>query len=242
MIDMVLSWPGLAAAIALLAAGAIQGSTGFGFNMLAASLLALIDPALVPGPMLMLATIVSIGGAWREFDDVNRRDLGYSLSGRVVAASLAAFCIGLMSPQVFSALFGLAVLAAVVLSLSGLNIYPTPRNLFTAGTVSGFMGTLTSIGSAPMALVYQNAEGARMRATLNAFFVVGGLISIAALALAGRFSWHDAGIAVLLTPPAMLGFLFSGWTRRLVDKGQVKRLVLAVSTLSAAVLLWRAIF
>jgi hypothetical protein len=40
----------------------------------------------------------------------------------------------------------------------------------------------------------------------------------------------------------MLGFLFSGWTRRLVDKGQVKRLVLAVSTLSAAVLLWRAIF
>jgi uncharacterized membrane protein YfcA len=104
------------------------------------------------------------------------------------------------------------------------------------------MGTLTSIGSAPMALVYQNAEGARMRATLNAFFVVGGLISIAALALAGRFSWHDAGIALLLTPPAMLGFLFSGWTRRLVDKGQVKRLVLAVSTLSAAVLLWRAIF
>lgn len=240
MIDLIFSLPGLAAAIALIAAGAIQGSTGFGFNMLAAPLLAVIDPFFVPGPMLALATVVCIGGALREYGHVDHRDLAFSLSGRVIAAIIAAFCIGLMSPQAFSALFGFAVLVAVVISLSGLRIDTTPRALFTAGALSGFMGTLTSIGSAPMALVYQNSAGVRMRATLNAFFVVGGLISITALAAAGRFGLHDLVLATLMTPPALAGFLLSGWARRLVDRGYVKRLVLLVSSLSGAILLWRA--
>ncbi|MGB3815447.1 MAG: sulfite exporter TauE/SafE family protein [Shinella sp.] len=240
MSEMIFSLPGLAVAIALIAAGAIQGSTGFGFNMLAAPLLAIIDPSFVPGPMLALATIVCIGGALREYADVHRRDLAFSLFGRVIAASLAALCLGLLSPQIFSALFGLSVLAAVVLSLVGLQIQATPKTLFAAGAISGFMGTLTSIGSAPMALVYQNTTGARMRATLNAFFVLGGLLSIIALALVGQFGRSDIVLAAFMTPPAFIGFLLSGYTRNLVDRGHVKTVVLVVSTLSGLTLLWKA--
>ena len=241
MTEFLFSWPVLAAAIALILAGAIQGSTGFGFNMLAAPLLALIDPSFVPGPMIALATLVSVGGALREAPQINRSDLGFSLAGRLIAAGLAAWCVGLMSPQTFSLFFGLTVLFAVVVSLSGLRIQTTPRTLFLAGTVSGFMGTLTSMGAAPMALVYQNTGGARMRATLNAFFVVGGLISIAALMMAGRFDWQDVRMSVLMIPPAAAGFLLSGWGRKLVDRGHVKPLVLLVSGLSGAMLLWKAL-
>lgn len=240
MTELIFSWPGLAAAIALVLAGAIQGSTGFGFNMLAAPLLALIDPAFVPGPMIALATLVSVGGALREAKDINRSDLGFALAGRLLAAGAAAWCVGLMSQQAFSLFFGLTVLIAVAVSLSGLRITTTPRTLFFAGTVSGFMGTLTSMGAAPMALVYQNTGGARMRATLNAFFVVGGVISIMALVVAGQFSRHDLQLAAVMIPPAAAGFLLSGWGKTLVDKGQMKPLVLLVSGISGAMLLWKA--
>ena len=240
MTDLLFSLPGLAAILTVLCAGAIQGATGFGFNMLAAPLLAIIDPAFVPGAMLLMATAVCIGGAIQERQAVSRGDLGFALLGRLIAAVLAALLIGMFSPRVFSAFFGLAVLLAVLLSLSGIRITPNPSRLFGAGLISGFMGTLTSIGAPPMALVYQNAEPARMRATLNAYFFAGGIISVAALALAGRVGVTDFKLAGLLLPFAFAGFLLSGIGRRMMDKGRVRPVVLAVSSVSALVLLIRA--
>ncbi|MGA0541308.1 TSUP family transporter [Neotabrizicola sp. VNH66] len=240
MTELLFSWPGLAAVIAVFCAGAVQGSTGFGFNMLAAPLLAIIDQAFVPGPMLVMATAVCIGGAVAERSQVNRRDLAFALSGRAVAAAGAALVVGLLSPEGFAGLFGFAILLAVALSLSGLKVQTTPGTLFGAGLISGFMGTLTSIGAPPMAIAYQNAAPARMRATLNAYFFVGGLISIAALLAAGRFGLHDLALGAMMTPFALAGFLASGWGRRLMDKGRVKPVVIAVSSASAIVLLARA--
>ncbi|PLU04839.1 hypothetical protein BMJ29_16035 [Sinorhizobium medicae] len=238
--DLLLSPQGIAAALALVLAGAVQGSTGFGFNMLAAPMLAIIDAAFVPGPMLAMAIAVSAGGMVREWRDVSRQDLAFSLTGRLLAAGVAAFCLQLLSPDAFAAVFGFGVLFAVVLSLLGLKIETTRRSLFFAGVLSGFMGTLTSIGAPPMAMVYQNTGGARMRATLNAFFVVGGVISIAALFVAGSFGSSDLLLAGTMLPFAFLGFLLSGWGRRLVDRGHVKLVVLVVSAASGLVLLLRA--
>ncbi|WP_322885643.1 sulfite exporter TauE/SafE family protein (plasmid) [Sinorhizobium medicae] len=240
MMDLLLSPQGIAAALALVLAGAVQGSTGFGFNMLAAPMLAIIDAAFVPGPMLAMAIAVSAGGMVREWRDVSRQDLAFSLTGRLLAAGAAAFCLQLLSPDAFAAVFGLGVLFAVALSLLGLKIETTRRSLFFAGVLSGFMGTLTSIGAPPMAMVYQNTGGARMRATLNAFFVVGGVISIAALFVAGSFGSSDLLLAGTMLPFAVLGFLLSGWGRRLVDRGHVKLVVLVVSAASGLVLLLRA--
>ncbi|MFT3690375.1 sulfite exporter TauE/SafE family protein [Paenirhodobacter sp.] len=241
MIDLLLSWPGLAAIVTVIAAGAIQGSTGFGFNMLSAPLLALIDPAFVPGAVVAVSTLVCIGGAVSERSAIDWRDLRYALSGRLIAALFATFAIGLMTPRGFSLVFGLAVLLGVVLSLAGIRFRCTPRNLFGAGLVSGFMGTLTSIGAPPMAMVYQDADPARMRATLNAFFVVGGVVSMVALRAGGHFGARDVALAAALLPFALAGLLLSGWGRRLVHKGHMKRIVLTVSAASATVLLWRAL-
>ncbi|AXC51299.1 sulfite exporter TauE/SafE family protein [Paracoccus suum] len=238
--DLLLSWPGLVSALVLVAAGAIQGSTGFGFNMLAAPVLAIMIPSFVPGAMITLAMVVSIGGALVEHSDIHRRDLLAALSGRLVAVMAAALVLGMLAPEAFAAIFGLGVLLAVGLSLSGWHVRPSARNLFIAGATSGFMGTLTSIGAPPMALVYQNTGGARMRATLNAFFVLGSLMSVGALIWAGRYGLRDLALAATMLPFAFLGFLFSGWGRRMMDKGQVRLVILTVSTLSAIVLLARA--
>jgi uncharacterized membrane protein YfcA len=236
-------WPLLVAAVvALIFAGAVQGSTGFGFNMLAAPILAIIDPAFVPGPMLTVAVLVCIGGVIREHKAIDRRGLAFSLSGRVITATLAVLCLGLLDERTFSIIFGVLVLFAVGLSLLGLRINATPWTLFGSGAVSGFMGTLTSVGAPPMAMVYQNAEGPVMRSTLNAFFVVGGAISLVALALSNNMTLDQLILAAVLTPFAFIGFFFSGWGRRLVDSGRVRVVVLTVSTLSALVLIAMYLF
>ncbi len=234
-------WPLLAAALALVAAGAIQGSTGFGFNMLAAPVLAVLDPAFVPAPMLMTALLISLGGALRERREVDVTGLGFALAGRVIASAAAVACLGLISPASFDKLFGALVLLAVLLSLAGVRVEPSPRNLFLAGGLSGFMGTLTSIGAPPMAMVYQHAKAAPMRATLNSFFVVGAAISIAALWGASRIEPGDLVLAAAMLPAAGVGFLLSDWGKRLVDGGHVRAVVLTVSTASGLILIGRAV-
>lgn len=241
MIDLLFSLPGLAAIIVVICAGTVQGSTGFGFNMLAAPLLAVIDPAFVPGPMLMMAMVVCIGTALREWSEIGQTDLVFSLSGRFVAAIAAGLTVGLMSEAAFALIFGLAVLFAVVLSLIGTRVETSPRSLFAAGVVSGYMGTLTSIGAPPMAMVYQNAAPARMRATLSAYFFFGSIISIAALIWVGRFGRHDLMLGATLVPFALIGLLLSGWGRQLMSKQRVKPVVLVVSGISAIILVLRAI-
>ena len=233
-----IDWPLLALAIiALIGAGAVQGSTGFGFNMLAAPILAVIDPIFVPGPMLMMAGLVCVGGMIREAPFIDRKGVTLSLAGRLIASILAVLCLGLLDEATFSLVFGAMVLFAVALSMAGLKIAPTPGALFAAGSASGFMGTLTSIGAPPMAMVYQNAQGPVMRATLSTFFVVGAGISLVALALGGQMGWSEFGLAALLTPFAFVGFFFSHWGRQFVDKGRVRLVVLTVSTASALILI-----
>jgi hypothetical protein len=168
---------------------------------------------------------------------IDRRGLAFSLSGRIPAAIAAALCLGLLDEATFSLVFGLLVLLAVALSMLGLKVAATPRTLFAAGAVSGFMGTLTSVGAPPMAMAYQNAQGPVMRATLNAFFVFGAAISVLALLLSGNMHWQDLGLAALLTPFAFAGFLFSHWGRQLVDRGHVRLVVLSISAASALILI-----
>ncbi len=233
--------PGLPAILAVIVAGAIQGSTGFGFNMLAAPVLAVISTRYVPGAVVLISTVVCIVGALQERRAVVWSDLGFALTGRFVAACLATLLMGVLSDDAFSLIFGLSVLLAVVLSLFGVPIPKTRATLGIAGTISGFMGTLTSIGAPPMALVYQDSDPAQARPTLNAFFVVGGLLSLAALSLGGHFGRTDILLGLGLLPFSLIGLWLSVVWRGRISRSHVKRIVLIVSSASAAILLWRAL-
>ena len=52
-------------------AAAIQGSIGFGANLFAVPLLALINPELIPIPILIVNPIMNLMLAWRERGNVD---------------------------------------------------------------------------------------------------------------------------------------------------------------------------
>ena len=79
-----------------------------------------------------------------------------------------------------------------------------------------------------------------MRATLSALFVTGAVISVAALAVIGRFGVVELWLTGFLVPAALLGFVVAGWLREAVDRAGVRPLVLALSAASATVVLVRA--
>ncbi len=226
-------------AAAVLVGALIQGTGGLGFAMFAAPIVALVRPDLVPGPLLVVGVAVSLLVTLREAAHVDWRGAAVALGGRVPGAVAAGLVVGLAPRSAFAVAFALLILAAVALSVTGWRVRATPTALAVAGFGSGFMGTITAVGAPPMGIALQHVAPARLRATMGAFLFGGGLVSLAVLGWAGRFAAADLRLGLLLLAPMALGFALSTPLSRRVDPKAVRAIVLAVSAVSALVLLWQ---
>ncbi|MGH3888923.1 MAG: TSUP family transporter [Pseudonocardiaceae bacterium] len=230
-----------AAGLVVVLGALVQGAVGYGMALVAAPLLALVDPALVPVPLLLLATVHSVLAVVRDGRHADWPGIGWAMLGRLPGTGLGVLAVVMLSQRVFSLVIGLCVLACAVLSLLTWRPRPRPRSLLLAGIASGAGGTAASIGGPPIALLYQNEMGPRVRGTLSVYFVFGSVTSIAALAAAGQVPSGSLASAALLTPFLLAGFALSGPARRVLDNGWTRRAVLAVATASAVLLIGRAV-
>ena len=103
------------------------------------------------------------------------------------------------------------------------------------------MSTISSIGGPPVALVYQNTSGSELRGNLAMLFTMGCVISLTALTIIGRFHLQDVYYSLLLIIGVIVGVLCSGPFKRLIDKQSVRPWLLALCSLSAVLVLARAL-
>lgn len=211
----------------------VQGSVGFGHNLIAAPVLALVDDGFVPGPAIASAVLLTGLMAWRDHRGLHLGEIRTAMIGRIPATLLAAATVALLPGRPLAVLFAILVLAAVAMTASGLRMRPTSRTLVGAGALSGFMATTTSIGGPPMAMLYANEEGRRMRGTLAGFFLIGSGLSLVALALTGSYGFREVALTGWVVPGVVIGFLASAHGANRLDTGHTRTAVLAVSVLGA---------
>lgn len=231
-----------AIAFAIVFVGAVvQFSLGMGFGLTVAPVLALIDPVLVPFPALLMSFAVAAGGALRELHAVRWDAVACAAGGRGLGAAVAAMLLGgIASAQGFSLVFGLLVLGAVALSVAGLRLGFTYRNLLGMGAVSGVMATITSVGAPPLAMVFQGQPAGEARPTLAAIFTFGTLFSIAGLWLGGFAGVRELWLALLLSPAALAGFFATRLLGGFLDN-RYRALLLGVSGLAGLALVIRGL-
>ena len=217
----------------------MQGTIGFGLALVLAPVLALLDPSLVPGTVLVTTAVLPALSLWRERGSVDWAGLRWALVGRLPGTLLGLWVVATLPPRGLALTVGVVVLGAVALSVARWQPVPSPRALLAAGFVSGVTGTATSVGGPPIALVYQRASGPQVRATLSGFFVVGVLLSIVGLAATGALARREVAVAALLLPFLAVGFLASGPLRRHVDAARTQPAVLVLCAVSALVLIVR---
>lgn len=235
----------LMALLIVFVASVVQTSSGLGFGMVAAPLLFLIDPILVPGPILLLSLLVSILAAVREWHAIDFRGLSVALGGRIPGTVLAGLTISLVPVAMFGLIFGVLVLLAVLISVVAGKIAPSSRVLLPAGFISGYMGTLTSIGAPPMALAYQHGSPATIRSTMATYFVVGAAFSIVTLAWFGRFGKEEVVASVVFIPPLLAGFWASNYVVRRLDGNRVRQILLGLCAIASLILIaksWIALY
>jgi uncharacterized membrane protein YfcA len=222
----------LVASLIVAIGAALQGSVGFGFALMSAPILAFIDPRLVPGPLILAVTLLLVLTAVREHQSMDLTGIGWVLFGRVPGTVLAIVALEAMTERGLTVTLGVLVLAAVGISLLRVDLPRTPPFLMAAGLISGLMGTTSGLGGPAVAVLYQHEPGDRVRSTLAGYFLVGAVMSLSALAYAGRIGRAEASLSVGLLPGIVVGFLSSRRTSAWLDRGRTRTAVLVVAAVA----------
>lgn len=234
--------PEILIALVLVTLGAtLQGSIGFGASVIAAPLLVLVNPVFVPGVLLGANLPLSILIAMREREHIDVQGATIVTIARACGTMPAVYLMVIAGQSTFDVLFGCCVLCMVALSAAGMKARPSPRNLIITGLFSGFSATISAVGGAPVALIYQQEPANLVRSTLSVMFTVGTFLSLVMLALFGLFTWDHLILSLLLLPGIVCGYLLSNRLTSFIDAKRLRVGVLTVSAASALVVLARVI-
>jgi uncharacterized protein len=224
-------------AVAVLFAACLQASIGFGMGMLAAPIVALVDPSLVPGAIVLLGAVITLMVTVREHASIDLRGTGWALAGRAPGTVVGSLLVVFLPERGLALVLAGVVLLGVVLTSLGWAPEPRRPALVAAGAASGVFGTATGIGGPPMALVWQRSSGARLRGTMSGFFLVGSALSIVGLALAGAIDTHVLTSTAWLVPAVVAGYALSRLVNRVLDQRRLRLTAIVVSALGAVVLI-----
>ena len=235
------AWEWALAFVVIFLGSCAQASMGFGLGMIAAPFLAMIDRTLVPVPILILAMLLAAAVAWHERGSMDIAGVKWALAGRVVGTIAGTLVVINLSPRPMMLLFAALILIAVAISAFGHTVEPAPGSQLTAGAMSGFMGTITSVGGPPMALLYQRRTGAQVRSTLSMFFLFGTILSVTLLAVGGEIDSTDLRRTAVFLAPTLGGYLLSRRVAKYLDAGALRPILLTVSAIAATVVLLDAL-
>ncbi|AJQ95923.1 sulfite exporter TauE/SafE family protein [Gynuella sunshinyii] len=221
-------------AIALFFGCLIQSAMGFGMAILAAPIIVLLRPEWVPVILTVTALSLSLINVWSLHTFVQWRSLGLAIITRIPGTILGAWILTIIATHVLQLTVASMVFLAVLISAYGKPFEPTPTRVGLAGFISGLMGTTTSIGGPPMALIMQHSSGNTIRANLSAYFTFSCIMSLISYQVIGLLN-SDLWLASLsFLPVAIFGFLAGKLARQWVDN-RFRPLLLILCTASASV-------
>lgn len=226
---------------AVFAAAFVQGAVGVGFALIAAPVMALLEPTLIPVGLLVLMMPLNAFVAWRE-----RAALDYASAWRITAGRFAGTFGGLavlfvLTTRQLVVLIAVATIAACLATWRAPAFRASARAYLAAGFVTGVSETATGIGGPPLALVYQHHPPAALRSTIAFCFLVGEAISLVLLAMAGKTNASQLAEVLELAPALAAGALLSRWAHDRLPARGMRSLLLAFGIVSSVVLLVRAL-
>ena len=226
----------------IVAVGALcQGTVGFGLNLIAAPIVGLVVPGLLPAAMVAVGTPLSIAIATREREHIDWTGVGWTTLGRLPGTALGAYVVYLVSPRVLGGLVGILVIIATIVAGRSTHHEIEPTNAIGAGSAAGFMDTVAATGGPPLALLYQHRPPAQVRATLATSFAIGTVISLTGLGLGHQIERWQILVAISMAPSLAIGLLLSRVLAARIAHLSLRPAILTFAATAGAAALLRAI-
>lgn len=216
--------------IAVTLAGATaQGSVGIGLGLVAGPALVAIDPAFVPGPLLVVAQIVGIRHIVAEREHADLTAWRHGMIGLPFGLAAALIVLAALSRSTLAVLVGGSTAAAALMLLAGVTIRRNRRTEIAAGALCTFASVTASLPGPPLVCVYADMDPPKMRSTTSMFIIWVAVIGFFSLLLSGNFGRHEFELLLWLLPGVVAGLVISRWVRPFIDKPWFRQLILVVA-------------
>jgi uncharacterized protein len=234
-------WLVLAATVVL--GGTVQTTVGFGGNLLAVPVVALVIPTALPGALVFPGIPVSIAMALHERRHIDRVGVRFLTLGRIPGTIAGAAIVALVSGELLALVAGTAVIVAVIISIAAARLHPgvTPRSALTVGAAAGTLGTAAAIDGPPLALLYQHHSQEEFRATLALQFTIGTVFTLVGLLVADRLEAWQVLLGLSLMPAFGLGLAAGLRVRRHTKAYNLRPVVLSFAALAGVAAVVRGI-
>ena len=201
----------VAAALIVLAASVVKGTTGFGFALVATPLLLLLWEPLVMVPVLipasMMANILII--------TQNRHRLEWGRVAPMAAAGVLGIPLGtvilfIVPSTTLKIGVALVVLTSATILMTGARVNISRERVASsvAGFISGLLLASTTISGPPVTLFLINQRWAKdtFRTSLALFFLTLEGFAIVSLAVSGILTVSTFVVSMAMWPSVLLGY------------------------------------
>lgn len=234
-------WPMLAVLASAVLGGAVQSTLGFGASFTLVPTLALIEPELLPGTVIVAIVPMTTLMILRDHEGFDGSAVLRVTAGRLPGIALGGAVVALLSVRWLTALIALILLLAVLSSAAGWSLRITRPREVAAGLVSGITGTAAALGGPPMALLYRDKTASVLRPTLAGVWLAGTFPAIGSLLVAGSFTGRHAEAGVLLGVAMLLGMTLMAPLVARISDTLVRQMVLVWASVGAVSALLRSV-
>ena len=223
--------------IAIGIGATLQASVGYGHGLVAVPLLILINPDFIPAPFIFVSLILMLTVALRNKSALRGKNFNWIFLGLALGTPLGILLLKYFKGINFSVAVALIIMFGVTISSLKTKISVCPSSQGISGFISAIMGTVTGVGGAPIALLYQYGQGKEIRAILSLMFFAASLISFVGLVIAGLFQAKELILSLYLLPGILLGLWLGPHLAKYTDQGYSRLAILMLSLASAIAIL-----
>lgn len=231
----------VAIAAVVFVGSVLQATFGFGLGVVAGPVLLLMAPDLMPEAILVATVGLPVFTLSAEGSEADYGGLRWALVGRIPGMVAGGAVLAVVQVRTLGVIVAVSVLASVAVSIllmwRRVRIRRTVPSLLAAGGLSGFTGTTVAVGGPPMALLYQDQSGARVRATLAAYFLVGAMLSLVTIALFGILDLGAVVVGLACIPIVASSHYVAARLRSSLDDDRIRLGVLGLCVIAAGLLL-----
>ena len=233
--------PGQFAAVTLFSmlGATAQGAIGIGYGLVAGAGLVAIDPAFVPGPLLIIGVVIGCRHVIVEREHLDWDCWKRCMMGLPFGLFAGLAVLNAMSDRALGLSVGMLITFAAVALLSGVTVQRTPVVEVITGAASSFSAITASLPGPPLVVALSDLRPGPMRATTSSFLLVMAIISFFSLSVTGNFGREEYQLLAYLVPGCVLGLFASRYVRPHLEAAWFRPLILVVAGIGGIALVLR---
>jgi len=238
-----LLWVGASLTLASL----LMGLTGFGFAIVAVSLMSLVWPLKQVVPFLFAYNVaINVALLIQLRVHVRWHRVWPQMAGFLPGAIIGLVALYRLPDTLLRLVIGLTLIGFALWSLGRRAMTPVVRHWgwnATAGLVSGVLGGAVYMAGPPVIMLnaLTHADRFAFKADLQAFFLLSNLYLLIAYGALGLFSWPLLRLNLYFAPLMLAGLALGALICRRISNRRFQRVAYSLLLLMGTVLFYRAI-